>query len=274
MWTTTIKKTGSTGMFFVPFKKNTNNVFVVFTTTIMLLLLFEKVSLVNSFATTGPTGPTRPTTTTTTTPTLLYNECYRNYNKYSPSSCQSPISVVSSPNRSARHRSSIVFRANNVDDDDIDIVEGKSDVNSNTEMDNIPIATAITSSPSSTGFDVDFDIIGIFGILASMVVLRSEFVLKTTGCGLPAGPFGLVGAIEGISYLGVVATAATAIVAATSKNKSNNDYDNDNNIGLLRRLAISLSVSAIIFGIFVLVFQIFDYGYIPNAVPMDGGMCE
>jgi hypothetical protein len=245
----------------------------------MLLLLLENVSLVNSFATTGPTRATTTTTTTSPTTTLFYNQCYYNYNKYSPSSsssssssCQSSLYFVSAPNRSAGYRSSIVLHANNVDDDDIDIDEGKSNVNSNTGMDNIPIATAITSPPSSSGFDVDFDIIGIFGILASMVVLRSEFVLKTTGCGLPAGPFGLVGAIEGMSYLGVVATAATAIVAATSENKNNSD--NDNNIGLLRRLAISLSVSAIIFGIFVLVFQIVDYGYIPNAVPMEGGMCE
>jgi hypothetical protein len=138
-------------------------------------------------------------------------------------------------------------------------------------VDSIPTTTTITSQ-SSSGFDVDFDIIGIFGILASMVVLRSEFVLKTTGCGLPAGPFGIVGAIEGMSYLGVVGTAATAIVTATSAN--NDDNDNNNNIGILRRVAISLSVSAIIFGIVVLVFQIFDYGYIPNAVPMEGGMCE
>ena len=263
-------------MFFVSFKKNINNVFVVFTTTIMLLLLFEKVSLVNSFATTGSTRVT--TTTKSPTTTLFYNQCYHNYNKYSPStsSCQSSISLISAPNRSVRHRSSIVLHANNVDDDDdIDIDEGKRNVNSNTEMVKIPIATAITSRPLLSGFDgVDFDTTGILGILASMVVLRSEFVLKTTGCGLPAGPFGLVGAIEGVSYLGVVATTATAIVAATSDSKNNNDNDNDNNIGLLRRLAISLSVSAIIFGIFVLVLQIFDYGYIPNAVPMEGGMCE
>ena len=227
MWTTTIEKTISTRMFFVSFKKNINNVFVVFTTTIMLLLLFEKVSLVNSFATTGSTRVT--TTTKSPTTTLFYNQCYHNYNKYSPSSssCQSSISLISAPNRSVRHRSSIVLHANNVDDDDdIDIDEGKRNVNSNTEMVKIPIATAITSRPLLSGFDgVDFDTTGILGILASMVVLRSEFVLKTTGCGLPAGPFGLVGAIEGISYLGVVATTATAIVAAISDKKNNNDND-------------------------------------------------
>lgn len=36
-------------------------------------------------------------------------------------------------------------------------------------------------------------------------------MLKSTGCGLPAGPFGLIGAAEGLSYLGVVATGALSL---------------------------------------------------------------
>ena len=46
-------------------------------------------------------------------------------------------------------------------------------------------------------------LLGGVGTFMSTVMLYSEFVLKTTGCGLPAGPFGLIGATEGISYLGV-----------------------------------------------------------------------
>ena len=53
-----------------------------------------------------------------------------------------------------------------------------------------------------------------------------------TGSGLPAGPGGLLGAAEGLSYL----TAAA--------------------------------------GLAVLVFQLVDYGYIPNAVPVVGGICS
>jgi len=148
------------------------------------------------------------------------------------------------------------LQANNGSDNDKDDDEKNNDGN----------GTSI--SPSSS---FDFNSAGILGILASLVVLRSEFVLKTTGCGLPAGPYGLVGAIEGISYLGVAATAATAIATTvTINNDNNNNYD----IGVLRRLATSLSYSAIIFGIVVVAFQIFDYGYIPNAVPMEGGMCK
>lgn len=42
---------------------------------------------------------------------------------------------------------------------------------------------------------------GVTGCLAAPLTLYSEFVLKTTGSGLPPGPGGLVGAAEGVSYL-------------------------------------------------------------------------
>ena len=116
--------------------------------------------------------------------------------------------------------------------------------------------------------DRSLDLGGIFGSFASIVVLYSEFVLKTTGCGLPAGPFGLVGAVEGVSYLGVVATCAVAAV----------DYFSVDGLeggdSPTRRLATALGFSALVVGIAVLAFQVMDYGYIPNAVPMEGGMCK
>ena len=43
---------------------------------------------------------------------------------------------------------------------------------------------------------------GLGGVVASCVTGYSLYTLKNTGCGLPAGPGGIVGAIEGISYLG------------------------------------------------------------------------
>ena len=49
--------------------------------------------------------------------------------------------------------------------------------------------------------------------------------------GLPNGPFGLLGAAEGVSYLAILA------------------------------------------GLVVLGFQVTDYGYIPNAIPVEGGKC-
>lgn len=47
-------------------------------------------------------------------------------------------------------------------------------------------------------------LLGVAGFVASITMLYSESVLFQTGCGLPAGPAGLVGAAEGVSYLGVV----------------------------------------------------------------------
>ena len=118
--------------------------------------------------------------------------------------------------------------------------------------------------------DVDrsLDVGGILGSIASIIVLYSEFVLKTTGCGLPAGPFGVVGAVEGVSYLGVVATCGAAAV----------DYFSEDGLEgsdkPTRRLATTLGVTAAVVGIVVLALQVLDYGYIPNAVPMEGGMCK
>ena len=60
----------------------------------------------------------------------------------------------------------------------------------------------------------------------------SLWTKTTTGSGLPAGPIGLLGLAEGLSFL------AAAV------------------------------------GLAVLGFQVADYGYIPNAVPMEGGMCS
>jgi hypothetical protein len=52
--------------------------------------------------------------------------------------------------------------------------------------------------------DSDATTLGLTGLVASIIMLYSESVLFQTGCGLPAGPLGLYGAAEGVSYLGVV----------------------------------------------------------------------
>jgi hypothetical protein len=60
-------------------------------------------------------------------------------------------------------------------------------------------------------------ILGAIGCVASLTVLYSEFVLLNTGCGLPAGPYGLVGLVEGLSYLTVIGIAKLALY---TKNKT------------------------------------------------------
>lgn len=74
----------------------------------------------------------------------------------------------------------------------------------------------LRSSPSDDEWnelsESDQILLGSLGTFAAIVVGYSEFTLKTTGCGLPAGPFGIYGLIEGLSYLGVTGIAAYATV--------------------------------------------------------------
>lgn len=112
-------------------------------------------------------------------------------------------------------------------------------------------------------------LLGITGLIASSTVLYSESVLFNTGCGLPAGPFGLVGAIEGISYLGVV-----GLVGYSLYTKISTGSGLPAGKGGLLGAAEGVAYLAALAGILVLIAQITNYGYIPNAVPMEGGMCK
>ena len=112
-------------------------------------------------------------------------------------------------------------------------------------------------------------LLGVAGTIASLVTFYSEYTLKTTGCGLPAGPLGLLGALEGVSYLGVAGVAGFSLF---KKVKTGSGLPAGP--GGLLGAAEGLSFLAIVIGLIVLTFQILDYGYIPNAVPMEGGMCS
>lgn len=50
----------------------------------------------------------------------------------------------------------------------------------------------------------DQGVAGAVGSVMAITVFYSEFTLFSTGCGLPAGPFGLIGLAEGLSYLGII----------------------------------------------------------------------
>lgn len=115
----------------------------------------------------------------------------------------------------------------------------------------------------------DQTVVGGIGIVTSTIMLWSEYVLKTTGCGLPAGPFGLLGAAEGLSYLGVIGLVSFSIL---TKIKTGSGLPAGEK-GILGA-AEGLAFLAVFAGIIVLVLQVTNYGYIPNAVPMEGGMCQ
>ena len=135
---------------------------------------------------------------------------------------------------------------------------------------------AVQSDNEGTDVEIASDLtrstawfLGVGGTIASLVTFYSEFTLKTTGCGIPAGPFGLFGLIEGLSYLGVTGVAAYSLVTKVKTGKGLPA----GTAGLVGA-AEGLSFLAIAAGLVVLALQVTDYGYIPNAVPMEGGMCS
>lgn len=127
----------------------------------------------------------------------------------------------------------------------------------------------LRAEPDASESDAETGAYGALGSAASLVVLYSEFTLKTTGCGLPAGPFGVVGAVEGVSYLAIV-----GIVGASLATKYRTGSGLPAGPGGLLGAAEGLAYLAAVAGLVVLAFQFADYGYLPNAVPMEGGMCS
>ena len=125
--------------------------------------------------------------------------------------------------------------------------------------------------PSDVFFAIQSDdlVLGLSGTLASLIVFYSEYTLSQTGCGLPAGPGGIYGAVEGLSYLEV---AGIFILSLINKVTTGSGLP-AGKFGALGA-AEGLGFLAVFGGIGVLAYQMIHYGYIPNAVPMEGGMCQ
>jgi hypothetical protein len=102
------------------------------------------------------------------------------------------------------------------------------------------------------------------GLIANPVVAWSLFTLKTTGCGLPPGPGGAIGAVEGVSYLVILGVIgwSTYSKVKTGSGLPSGPYGL---LGAVEGLSF-LSVLAIlvVFGL-----QYVDYGFIPGPVPSD-----
>ena len=126
-------------------------------------------------------------------------------------------------------------------------------------------------NPGDVFFAIQSDelVLGLSGTLASLIVFYSEYTLSQTGCGLPAGPGGIYGAVEGLSYLEV---AGIFILSLINKVTTGSGLP-AGKFGALGA-AEGLSFLAVFGGIGVLAYQMIHYGYIPNAVPMEGGMCQ
>jgi hypothetical protein len=78
----------------------------------------------------------------------------------------------------------------------------------------------------------------------------------------------LVGAVEGISYLGT-----TALVGYSLYTKIKTREGLPSGPGGILGAAEGIAYLAIFAGIWVLVAQVTNYGYIPNAIPTEGGVC-
>uniref|UniRef100_A0A7R9UN66 Uncharacterized protein n=1 Tax=Diacronema lutheri TaxID=2081491 RepID=A0A7R9UN66_DIALT len=111
--------------------------------------------------------------------------------------------------------------------------------------------------------------LGALGVFASLVCFVSEFTLKTTGCGLPAGPGGLYGAVEGLSYLAIVALIGWSVATKVQTGKGLPAGP----FGLLGA-AEGLAYLAALAGIVIAGLTVVDYGSIPNAVPSEGARCS
>jgi len=109
----------------------------------------------------------------------------------------------------------------------------------------------------------------IVGLASQPVMWWSLYVLKTTGCGLPAGPFGLIGAAEGISYLVIIGFVASSMLSKVTSGKGLPAGP-----GGLLGAAEGLSFLTAAAGLAVLGFQLSEYGYLPEAVPTVGGVCS
>jgi len=94
-------------------------------------------------------------------------------------------------------------------------------------------------------------LVGYVGVACQPVVWASLYLVATTGGGFPAGPGGLLGALEGVSYLAVVAFAL--VPSSTS---------------LLSSTATNLSRITIGVGLVVLAGLVADQGCVPNAKPI------
>jgi hypothetical protein len=101
------------------------------------------------------------------------------------------------------------------------------------------------------------------GILAQPVVWVSLYFVVTTGGGLPAGPFGLLGAVEGVSYLAVVGVVGLSIYKKITTGSGLPPGPN----GLLGAVE-GFSFLTLLVGLLSLAILVADQGCVPNAKPL------
>lgn len=103
------------------------------------------------------------------------------------------------------------------------------------------------------------------GLAAVAVVVWSLAALRDTGCGLPPGPGGMLGATEGLSYLVVAGLAGWGLLRqARRRTDSTSVVDVP---GALLTSAQAASCSTVAVGLAVLALQVSQRGYVPGVLP-------
>lgn len=121
--------------------------------------------------------------------------------------------------------------------------------------------TAVLSPPQQTAAVA-------LAVPALPIVAYSEYILFTTGCGLPPGPSGIIGAAEGVSYLVVGALVLASLYSKVTTGKGLPDGPGKL-LGAAEGIAFLLAVG----GIAIAGYTSYKYGDLPTAVPTEGGRC-
>lgn len=126
------------------------------------------------------------------------------------------------------------------------------------------INTAVAPEVETKAASVGEVLAAVAGLAATGIVAWSLATLKATGCGLPPGPGGVLGGLEGVSYLTVVGLAVWRLSARL---KSSSGSSPTAGPGLLLGVAEGGAYSAIALGLAVLVLQVSERGFVPSALP-------
>lgn len=151
--------------------------------------------------------------------------------------------------------------------------EGRYDVLSRKDTDyrSSNINTALWLQNNSNNSDDNGTVTAIDSIIFACqpIVWISLYSVATNGSGLPAGPGGIVGAIEGISYLIVVIFALFPSSLLSTKNTDATTTSNSTATTVTATATTQIiSRLTITIGLFVLIGLIFDQGCVPNAKPI------
>lgn len=151
--------------------------------------------------------------------------------------------------------------------------EGRYDVLSRKDTDyrSSNINTALWLQNNSNNSDDNGTVTAIDSIIFACqpIVWISLYSVATNGSGLPAGPGGIVGAIEGISYLIVVIFALFPSSLLSTKNTEASTTSSSTATTVIATATTQIiSRLTITIGLFVLIGLICDQGCVPNAKPI------